>query len=301
MKRYSDYLAGIFPGVKVQKISVNAEMGCPNRDGTIGTGGCIYCNNSSFTPGYCMQTGGVTAQLEAGKAFFRRKYPDMRYLAYFQSFTNTYEPDLCRLKALYEEAAATPDVVGIVIGTRPDTLPEPVVEMLGRLNRRLPVMLEIGAETACDETLRLINRGHTWADVESAVRRADAAGLRCGLHLIAGLPGEDDKAVISNVVAACALPVESLKFHQLQIIKGTPLHKLWSEGRIAVHTYTLEEYLELCVRILSVVPQHIVVERFLSQAPPDMVVAPRWGVKNYQFMDRLSRMVQNKTKERGVK
>ncbi|MDE7495571.1 MAG: TIGR01212 family radical SAM protein [Muribaculaceae bacterium] len=293
-KSYSDYLVGVFPGIKVQKISVNAGRSCPNRDGTIGRGGCIYCDNRSFTPAYCMQPDSVKEQIEAGKEFFSRKYPEMKYLAYFQSYTNTYGADITNLERLYREAMDCEGIVGIVIGTRPDTLPDSVIELLARLNREKPIFLEIGAESTCDDTLRLINRGHTWNCTEDAVRRAAAAGLRCGLHLIAGLPGEDDEQVIRNVEKACALPIDTLKLHQLQIIKGTPLHRAWEEGAIDVKPYSLERYLNLCVRISRMVPENIVLERFLAQAPPGMVVAPKWGLKNYQFMNLLHNALKDK-------
>lgn len=294
MRSYSDYLSGIFPGRKIQKISVNTGFGCPNRDGTIGRGGCIYCDNSSFTPGYCMTRGSVSSQLEEGKRFFARKYPQMLYLAYFQSYTNTYTRDIAALESLYREALSVEDVVGIVIGTRPDTLPDDVLQLLAKINEEAPVFLEIGAESACDETLRLINRGHSWACVEDAVTRASSLGLRCGLHLIAGLPGEDSLRVIENVKAACRLPIETLKLHQLQIIKDTLLHRKWSAGEIGLTPYNLEDYLDLCVEIVGIVPENIILERFLAQAPPDMVVAPRWGLKNYQFMNLLNQRLRDK-------
>ncbi len=294
MKTYSQYLAGIFPSTKVQKISVNAGMSCPNRDGTIGIGGCSYCSVASFTPSYCMEGNSVSRQLEEGKRFFSRKYPDMKYLAYFQSFTNTHGRSISQLEALYAEAETCRDVVGVIVGTRPDTLPGEVVRLLARINRRMPVFLEIGADSACDRTLRLINRGHTWGDTLDAVERCAVAGLRCGLHLIAGLPSENDDMVVDSVTKACSLPIETLKLHQLQIIVGTPLHKAWEAGKADVTPYTLERYLALCERIASVVPDDIVIERWLSQSPPEMVVAPKWGIKNYQFANILNSRLRNK-------
>lgn len=299
MKTYSDYLRSVFGPGKVQKISVNAGMSCPNRDGSIGTGGCIYCDNSSFTPSYCMTikeaaAGTVTAQLEAGKAFFSRKYPEMRWLAYFQSFSNTYGRPVDELRRLYEAAASVDGVVGIVIGTRPDTLPDEVVGMLAELNRRLPVIVEIGAESSFDKTLRLVNRGHTWHDVTDAVCRLHSAGIRSGLHLIAGLPGETDGMVLENVRRACELPIDTLKLHQLQILKGTPLHRLWLAGETEVEPYTLDRYLDLCRRVIDIVPERIVVERFLAQSPPAMVAAPKWGLKNHEFADRLRNLCEGR-------
>lgn len=293
MRSYSDYLNHIFPGLKVQKISINAGFSCPNRDGTIGTGGCSYCRNDSFSPSYCMVPKSITQQIEDGKDFFARKYPEMKYLAYFQSYTNTHGKDTDALRAIYEEAMGCESVVGIVIGTRPDTLPNPVIDMLGELNKRMPVFLEIGAETSNDDTLRVINRHHTWADVADACGRAASKGLRCGLHLIAGLPGEDRQQITANVREACQLPIETLKIHQLQILHGTPLHRQWTEGKVDVKPFELEEYLDLCHEIISIVPEHIIIERFLAQSPPQMVAAPKWGVKNYQFMHMLQNYHKN--------
>ena len=298
MKSYSEYLQEIFPGVKVQKISVNAGFSCPNRDGTIGTGGCSYCRNDSFSPSYCMNADLVKVQIQNGKQFFARKYPQMKFLAYFQSYTNTYGRDVAQLRKLYDEALECEDVVGLVIGTRPDTLPDEVLEMLGDINHSKPVFLEIGAETSNDETLRRINRHHTWQEVKDAVTRAAAHGLRVGLHLIAGLPGEDPEQILANVDEACRLPIETLKLHQLQILRDTAICKEYESGDPAIKPFELEEYLNLCVEICRRVPERVVIERFLSQSPPSLVVAPKWGMKNYQFHDQLAKLlkVNNKSK-----
>lgn len=290
-KDYSEYMQGIFPGMKVQKLSIDAGFTCPNRDGSIGTGGCIYCDNSSFTPKYCSPADPVEAQLEKGKAFFSRKYPEMKYLAYFQSYTNTFGKDTSRLTRLYERAVETEDVVGLVIGTRPDCLPESLIGSLAEINREKPVFIEIGAETSFDDTLRLINRNHTWEDVEMAVRSLASAGIRTGLHLIAGLPGETTEDVLTTIDRACGLPIDSLKLHQLQIIRGTRLHRLLESGEIRVSPYRLEEYLGLCCEIVRRVPRHICIERFLASSPPEMVVAPKWGLKNYQFTNLLMKQL----------
>lgn len=287
MRDYATYLKSIFPGIKVQKISINAGFSCPNRDGTIGTGGCLYCRNDSFSPSYCMSSDSVVLQIEKGKRFFSKKYPEMKYLAYFQSYTNTYGRDTDSLRRLYEDALGCDDIVGIVIGTRPDTITDEVFSMLADISKKAPVFLEIGAETSSDSTLRLINRRHTWEDVENAVRKAYSSGLHCGLHLIAGLPGESEDDILENVRKACELPIETLKLHQLQILFGTPLYNLWEEGKIEITPFELEDYLKLCRKIISVVPENIVIERFLAQSPPEMVAAPKWGIKNYQFRAML--------------
>ena len=286
-KDYSEYLGEKFPGMKVQKLSVNAGFSCPNRDGTIGHGGCIYCDNTSFTPRYCNAADSVECQIRKGREFFAGKYPDMKYLAYFQSFTGTHARAVEALESLYAEALAQDDVVGIIIGTRPDCLPPHVLDLLEDINRRRPVIVEIGAETSHDATLRLINRCHTWRQVEEAAGALASRGIDCGLHLIAGLPGEDDDDVLLTVERACALPISSIKMHQLQIIRNTPLHRLYEEGRMKIAPYTVDGYLDLCVRIVQTVGRRVAIERFVSSAPPEMVVAPRWGLKNYEFTHLL--------------
>lgn len=291
-KEYSDYLKERFGDVKVQKLSIDAEFSCPNRDGTISYGGCIYCNNQSFTPRYCDSRDSVAEQLRKGREFFAGKYPEMKYLAYFQSFTGTHNKALDTLQSLYEEAARQDDVVGLIIGTRPDSLSTEVVELLQRLNRRLPVIVEIGGETSNDATLKAINRHHTWGDVVTAVEMLHAAGMDVGLHMIAGLPGEGDKEVLDNVGSALELPITTLKMHQLQVISGTPLCNMWEAGKVDLDLYDSERYLALCADIVKMVNERrpdVAIERFVAQAPPDMVVAPKWGLKNYQFVNLLKK------------
>ncbi len=277
----------VFPGIKVQKLSIDAGFTCPNRDGSIGSGGCIYCNNASFTPGYCSPKDSVEVQIEKGKEFFSRKYPEMKYLAYFQSYTNTFGRSIGSLVEMYRKAIGIEDVVGLIIGTRPDCIPDELVEALSQLNQEKPVIVEIGAETSKDETLRLINRNHSWSDVEDAAKRLNDRGIRTGLHLIAGLPGENEEDVLETVRRACILPIDSIKMHQLQIVKSTPLLSKWEKGEIEVKPFTQEDYLELCVKIVKAVPRNICIERFLASSPPEMVVAPKWGLKNYQFTNLL--------------
>lgn len=290
---YQTYIHRIFPDNKIQKISVNAGFTCPNRDGSIGYGGCIYCRNDSFTPSYCLTGDTVEAQIEKGKKFFSKKYKDMKFLAYFQSYTSTYGKDLTSITQLYEEALACKDVVGLVVGSRPDTLSLPLLDYFEKLNRVKPVFLEIGAESSHDSTLGLINRGHKWDDVVRAVEEAHSRNIHCGLHLIAGLPGEDKEMILDNVRNACELSIETIKLHQLQILKDTPLHRKWLTGEIDVKPFTLEEYLDLCVSIYNIVPNSIVIERFLAQSPTNLVVAPKWGLKNYQFMNLLKNRLKN--------
>lgn len=291
---YSEYLGRFFPGKKVQKISVNIGSGCPNRDGTIGRGGCIYCNNTSFTPAYCFSDKSVTEQIDEGKRFFGRKYPDMDYLAYFQSYTNTYRLRAKELRNIYAEALSCERIAGIIVGTRPDCLPDEVICMLSDLNKTAPVFVELGVESMHDRTLSLINRGHTADASADAIRRLASAGIHTGVHLIAGLPGENDEDVMESVKRICSLTVESIKMHHLQVLRDTSLHNMWKNGEISVKAYTVEEYLDLCVRVIETVPRSIAIERFLASAPPDLVVSPRWGLKNHEFTNLLINKLKNR-------
>lgn len=277
-------------GCKVQKISVNAGMTCPNRDGTLGTGGCTFCNNQTFNPAYCRTEKSVTQQLEEGKQFFARKYPTMKYLAYFQAYTNTYA-ELDRLVSLYEEALRVPDVVGLVIGTRPDCMPDNLLDYLEELNRRTFLIVEYGVESANDETLLRINRGHTFRQSCEAICRTAERGIRVGAHVILGFPWEPFDELMRQAEEIGRLPLTTLKLHQLQIIRGTQLAREYAEHPWAVPT--AEEYIDLVLNYISRLPYGLVMERFVSQSPPEMVIAPQWGLKNHEFANLLrNRMVK---------
>lgn len=283
---FADFLAEQFPGTKMQKLAVNAGFTCPNRDGTKGRGGCTYCNNLSFNPGYCSPRLSVSEQIEAGRRFFARKYPDMRYLAYFQAYTNTHSDDIDRLMSLYEEALAADGVDGVIIGTRPDCMPD---ALLARL-RKLPwAMVEYGAESSHNATLERINRCHTWEDTVDAVERTHAAGIPVGLHLIMGLPGETEEMMLRTVDAVGSLPVSTVKFHQLQLVRGTRMASDIEKGLYDIRRFTADEYAGLCVKIVRRLRPGIAIERFVSQTPADMLLYPRWGLKNYQFTNLLMR------------
>lgn len=286
-KDYATYLAERFDG-KVQKLTVDAGFTCPNRDGTLGRGGCIYCNNRSFSP---VEAGGddIERQLEKAKRFFSRKYPQMGYLAYFQSYTNTYGETVDRLEALYRRALAVDGVIGLIIGTRPDCMPDELLERLAEINRSRRVIIEYGAETSHDSTLRAINRCHDSACTADAVRRTKAAGLDTGVHLILGLPGETETMMLETVDFINSLPVDTVKFHQLQVIKGTRLAADIAAGRISYTPPTVDEYVDLCAKIVRRLRHDIAIERFVSQSPSELLIAPRWGLKNYQFTAILNK------------
>lgn len=270
---------------RVQKISIDAGFTCPNRDGRIGIGGCIFCDNKSFNPSYCSHKKSVTEQLEDGKRFFAKKYPDMKYLAYFQAYTNTYDV-VDKLKQLYEEALKVEDVVGIVIGTRPDCVSSELLDYLEELNKRTFLIVEYGIESCNDDTLRYINRGHDFACTRKAVEEIAKRGIYVGGHVIMGLPGEDASESLRQAPIISSLPLTMLKIHQMQIIKGTRLAKIYKERPF--HLYTVEEYIDLITQYIGLLRSDLVLERFVTQSPPEMLIAPKWGLKNYEFTNLLN-------------
>ncbi|ATV30973.1 TIGR01212 family radical SAM protein [Prevotella intermedia] len=276
---------------RVQKISIDAGFTCPNRDGRIGFGGCIFCDNKSFNPSYCSHTKSVTEQLEDGKRFFAKKYPDMKYLAYFQAYTNTYDA-VDKLKGLYEEALKVEDVVGIVIGTRPDCVSSELLDYLEELNKRTFLIVEYGIESCNDDTLRFINRGHDFACTRKAVKETAKRGIYVGGHVIMGLPGEDAAESLRQAPIISSLPLTMLKIHQMQIIKGTRLAKIYKEQPF--HLYTVEEYIDLITKYIGLLRSDLVLERFVTQSPPEMLIAPKWGLKNYEFTNLLNNKLKAK-------
>ena len=274
-------------GCKTQKLSLDAGFTCPNRDGTLGTGGCTFCNNHSFNPAYCDAQLSVTQQLEKGKQFFARKYPDMKYLAYFQAHTNTYAP-LPHLISLYEEALRVPDVIGLVIGTRPDCMPEPLLDYLSELNHQTFLLVEYGVESANEDTLRRIHRGHTFAQSIDAIRRTAERGIRVGAHIILGFPWEEHDELMRQADEMAKLPLTTLKIHQLQVVRGTQMADEFIKAPWPVPT--AEEYVRLVLEYISHLPSSLVLERFVSQSPPEMVIAPQWGLKNHEFADLIRKL-----------
>lgn len=290
----ADYLASIFPG-KVQKITVNSNLGCPNRDGTIGSGGCIYCNNASFNPAYAHQSKeSITKQLEDGVRFFKKRNLPYGYLAYFQSYTNTYASTE-KLIELYEEALAFPGVLGLVVATRPDCLSEELLKYFERRFGNLAsadhpyLLVEIGVESTCNSTLELINRGHTYECAVSAINTLYNIGVAVGVHIILGLPGEDRETMLDHARKISELPVSTLKLHQLQVIRNTPLETMYANKSLELHLFTPEEYAQLVADFIRLIPERIAFDRFVSETPPGMLIAPSWGIKPQVFTELVNR------------
>lgn len=293
-REFGDFLKGIFPG-KVQKISINAGFTCPNRDGRKGWGGCTYCNNQTFSPEYCHTEKTVSEQLEEGVRFFSRKYPEMQYLAYFQAYTNTYG-ELNSLIKKYEEALSYPGVVGLIVGTRPDCVPDALLDYFQELSKEKFVMVEYGMESTLDRTLQRINRGHTQAESEAAIFHTAERGIYTGAHLILGLPGESREEILHHATVLSALPITTLKLHQLQLIKNTRMAREYAEQPEEFHLYSADEYIELVIDFLEKLNPSIVVERFVSQSPKELLIAPDWGLKNFEFTAKVNKRIA----ERGT-
>ncbi len=296
---YSGYFRRLFGG-RVQKLAVNAGFTCPNRDGTVGQGGCTFCNNEAFTPSYCMSGGDVEWQLAEGIVFHRRRYrrADM-YLAYFQSFSNTYAP-LDRLMEIYDRALAVPGVVGLVIGTRPDCVDDEKLDYFARLARDRYVAIEYGIESCHDATLRAVNRRHDFECARRAVEATASRGIHTGAHFILGLPGESDRMLVDQTDAINSLPLTTVKFHQLQIFEGTPMAEDYRRNPEKYRFWELPDYIDIYIEILRRLRPDLVVERFASEAPPRYHAGPTWGlVRNEQLLAMLERRLEERDAWQG--
>lgn len=292
---YSGYFRRLFGG-RVQKLAVNAGFTCPNRDGTVGRGGCTFCDNEAFTPSYCRSDKSVAQQIREGIEFHRNRYRCAdRYLVYFQSFSNTYAP-LERLRAVYGEALGEEGVVGIVVGTRPDCVDERVLDYFAELAGSRYVAIEYGIESCYDATLREINRGHDFECARRAVEMTASRGIHTGAHFILGLPGETDDMMLGQTGAINALPLTTVKFHQLQLFRGTPMAADWDRHPERYRFRPLDEYIDFFIEILRRLRPDLVVERFAGEAPPRFHYGPDWGlVRNEQLLA----MLEKRLLERG--
>ncbi|MFV0346090.1 MAG: TIGR01212 family radical SAM protein [Bacteroidales bacterium] len=299
-KLYNDYSSHFkerFP-VKMQKISIDAGFTCPNRDGEKAVGGCAYCNNQTFSPSYTNLKESVAEQVHKGIRFFGRKYKDMRYLAYFQSYTNTYA-SVDDLKKLYDEALSVEKVDGLVISTRPDCLPDEVIALLSDYAEKYYVSVEVGVESHLDRTLSAINRAHSFAEAVDTLKRLEGSGIENCVHVVLGFPDEDINDWVKQAKLFSTLPIDTLKLHQLQIHKGTRFAKLYADTPEAFNILSLEDYIDICVQYLEHLSPDIIIQRFTSQAPPDMLIAPKWGIKNYEFTAKLVKELQRRNSYQG--
>lgn len=294
---YSTFLQKHFKG-KVQKISINGGFTCPNRDGTISRGGCTFCNNQTFNPEYCQSGRPIAQQLQDGIRFFRKKYPSMKYLAYFQAYTSTYA-SLPQLIEKYEEALSTPDVIGIIIGTRPDCMPPDLLQYLAQLARRTFVTVEYGIESTLDRTLRHINRGHNFQTAAETIRQTAAAGIITGAHLIIGLPQESPDDILSHARKISRLPLNTIKLHQLQLIRNTRMASEYQAHPEQFDIPQLETYIDRAIDFTERLRPDIAIERFISQSPQSLLIAPNWGIKNHEFTARIIRRMKERNTWQG--
>jgi hypothetical protein len=290
---YSNYFRRQY-GARVQKVSIDAGFTCPNRDGTKGIGGCTYCNNDAFNPSYCVPTKTVTKQIEEGIEFHKWRYSEaVSYLAYFQAYSNTYAP-LSTLKKLYEEALSCEGVVGLIIGTRPDCVDEDKLAFLKELSQRCYLAVEYGIESCYNKTLLRINRGHTYEDAVWAIERTASKGINTGAHFIFGLPGETRTEMLNEANIISKLPLKTIKFHQLQIIKGTTMEKEFGLHPEDFELFRWEEYLDFFISFLERLNPAFVVERFTGEAPPRFLAGEGWGKKR---TDQIVNLIEKRLEE----
>lgn len=301
-KRYNSF-TGYYKskyGSRLQKIVIDAGFTCPNRDGSVSVGGCTYCDNNAFHPSYSTPDKSIMQQMEEGMEFHRRRYRRATgYIAYFQPYSNTYAPPE-RLKALYAEALSHPNVVGIAIGTRPDCIDEEKLDYLAALSRDHIVMVEYGIESCYDATLERINRGHTFDQAVTAVKMTADRGLDVCAHFILGLPGESREMMLESAPVINSLPLTSLKFHQLQIIKGTSMEREFEANPQDFVTFSLEEYIDFFVDILERLRPEIRIERFAGEVPPRFVKSTPWGlIRNVELLRLLEKRLEERNSWQG--
>ena len=296
---YSNYFTKQFGG-RVQKISIDAGFSCPNRDGKISTGGCTFCSNEAFNPSYCRQEKSIKLQIEEGIEFHQRRYRRAnKYLAYFQPFSNTYKP-LEELKNIYQQALELPNIAGIVIGTRPDLVDEPLLQYLNEIQKSHYVMLEYGVESVYDETLKRVNRGHDFAAAEHAIRMTADYGVPCGAHFIFGLPGESKNMMLDAANIISQLPLTTVKFHQLQIFKGTTMAEEYLEHPEYFHLFDLEEYIDFVIDFAERLNPDIVIERFAGEVPPCYLISVPWLKLRYdEVLAKIEKRMEEKETWQG--
>ncbi len=297
-QRYNDlntYLRNIF-GCRVQKISVDAGLSCPNRDGTISTGGCIYCNAKGSGTGAYAKGISITNQLLYGKDALSKRYKAKKFIAYFQSFSNTYAP-VDRLKNLYEEALAVDGVVGLSIGTRPDCINDAVLELLQGYAKDYLIWIEYGLQSAHDSTLALINRGHNFQSFQKAVDAAKNRGIKICAHVILGLPDEDRDDILETAKIIANMGIDGVKIHLLYVIKGTPLEKLYREGKY--RCFEQQEYAELVCDFLEYLPPDMVIQRLTGDPHPDELVTPEWSLKKTETMKMIKELLEKRDSWQG--
>jgi radical SAM protein (TIGR01212 family) len=287
---YSEYFRKKFGG-RVQKLTLDAGFTCPNRDGSKGNGGCTFCNNNAFNPSYCMPEKSISVQIDEGIEFHKKRYRRAeKYLAYFQAYSNTYA-SLDVLKKRYEEALRRDEVIGLVIGTRPDTVDTEILDYIMTLARDYYVIIEYGIESCYNATLKRVNRGHTFEDSIRAIDMTASRGIRQGAHFILGLPGESSEDILAEMKIISGLPINNIKFHQLQIVRNTIMAKEYLSNPEDFKIFDLDEYLELMVKILEFLNPDFVVERIAGESNPGFLLSMSWELRYEQVLNKFERML----------
>ena len=285
---YTNYIKALFSG-RVQKLSVNAGMSCPNRDGLLDTRGCLFCENKAFNPGYCRSEKSISQQLREGMKFHRQRYRKANiYLAYFQAFSNTHAP-VDRLAALYYQALETNGIAGLVIGTRPDCIDKEKLDLLESLAKKWYIKIEYGIASCYDKTLTLINRRHSFAQTVEAIRKTADRGIETGGHMIFGLPQESYEEMLAQADILSHLPLSSVKFHQLQIIKGTAMETLYKEHPEYFYNFTLDDYVQFIIHFTEKLNPAIMIERFAGEVPPRFLAKANFSLLRY---DEILRKIE---------
>ncbi|CAG0979654.1 MAG: TIGR01212 family radical SAM protein [Bacteroidetes bacterium] len=297
---YHQYLKKVF-GSPAQKLSINTGLTCPNRDGTKGLNGCTYCNNKSFSPYYTDVKNSIANQLERGMKKFATKKNTPLFLAYFQSYSNTYSY-VNSLREMYYEALNYPGIKGIVISTRPDCLNNEILDLLSEIAGKYYISVELGVESTEDKTLKKINRCHTYNDSIVAIKQVASRGIPVGAHLIIGLPGENPETFVNHAKRLSQLPISMIKMHHLQILKHTQMANDYLQKSSEYSLLYPNEYKEIVINMLEQIPENIVVQRFLNESPAHLLIAPKWnGLKNYQFVNTLVNTMNQQNTWQGKK
>lgn len=294
-RSYNRYLKETFP-YKVYKVAIDAGFSCPNIDGTVAYGGCAYCDNKSFSPNSRTAPRPIREQILSGMEFYRRRFGAEKFIVYFQAFTNTHGP-VEHLKKLYDEALALPDVVGLSIGTRPDCVPEPVLDLLSDYHRRTQLWIEYGLQSIHDATMTPLNRAHTYDQFLDAVGRTQRRGLRIFTHVILGLPGETPAMMMQTADEVARLNLDGIKIHHLYISKDTALAKL--HQRLPIKTLSLKDYVSLTCDFLERMPPTVVIERLMGELNEDYVVAPRWGRTKSEILQLIDHEFERRESRQG--
>ena len=300
-KRYLDYTSFIKSkfGERVQKISLDIGFSCPNRDGSKGFGGCTYCNNNTFNPDYCEPKKSIKQQLEQGIEFFGKKYKAQKYLAYFQAYTNTYS-DFDSLKQMYDEALSVDGVIGLVIGTRPDCISDEVIDYLSFLSKKYFISLEFGVESTNERTLINVNRCHTFEESKATLEKCRDKGFQLGAHIIMGLPGETKEELINHAIELSKLPINTLKLHHLQIVKSSVMEVQYKRNPENFDLFTSENYIDFITDFVGKLRPDIIIERFISETPQDLLIAPKWNnLKNFEIVAKIDKKLVEKNSWQG--